>query len=495
MPIKQTRYVDIASAVIGASAVPMRKLTGRLFSTNPKIPAGKVLEFASGQVDDLLGVDSPEAHFARQYFSYVSPAPVSKPKELQIASFEPVGRAPTLFGTKAAALADLKIIADGTLSVTIGTVTKSYKDIDLSEAKSYADIASTIQAKLNAEREPQFSSSYLTFNSLDSAFELSGGVQERASISVEYSVLANAMGLSSGTASEGNPAQTPLEAFMVAEQVSDSFGSATFLDELTLEQAVPLAQYVSGENVKYQLHISVSEKQVEDFSAALMGTASVGLNLKTDTNYFIQTLPMAVMAATDYDRTNATTNYMFRQLGVTFPAQVTTDKAADRFDKLRVNYYGETAIAGSQIRFYQRGFLCGGPSNPLDMSVHANEQWLKAYIAQQWFNVLLATRGVPANKDGEARALMVIAGAVTKAINNGTILAGKTQSDVQKLAIADASGDDLAWYDVQDKGYWYNAQIVENTGESDLPEYVMKYVLIYGKGDWVRKVEGSHNLV
>ncbi|EUD10443.1 DUF3383 domain-containing protein [Providencia alcalifaciens] len=495
MPIKQTRYVDIASAVIGASAVPMRKLTGRLFSTNPKIPAGKVLEFASGQVDDLLGVDSPEAHFARQYFSYVSPAPVSKPKALQIASYEPVGRAPTLFGTKAAVLADLKIIADGTLSVTIGTVTKSYKDIDLSTVTSYADITTLIQAKLNAESEPQFSSSHLTFNSLDSAFELSGGVQERASISVEYSVLANAMGLSSGTASEGNPAQTPLEAFMVAEQVSDSFGSATFLGELTLEHAVPLAQYVSGENVKYQLHLSISENKVEDFSAALMGTASVGLNLKTEDNYFIQALPMAVMAATDYDRTNATTNYMFRQLGVTFPAQVTTDKAAERFDKLRVNYYGETAIAGSQIRFYQRGFLCGGASNPLDMSVHANEQWLKAYITQQWFSVLLATRGVPANKDGEARALMVIAGAVTKALENGTILAGKTLTDAQKLAIADASGDDLAWHDVQDKGYWYNAQIVESTGESGLPEYVMKYVLIYGKGDWVRKVEGSHNLV
>lgn len=495
MPIKQTRYVDIASAVIGASAVPMRKLTARLFSTNPKIPTGKVLEFTSGQVDELLGIDAPEAHFARQYFSYVSPAPVSKPKELQIAAYEPVGRAPTLFGAKAAALVDLKIITDGTLSVTIGAVTKSYKDIDLSEAKSYSDIASTIQSKLNAESEPQFSSSYLTFNALESAFELSGGVQESASISVEYSALAEAMGLSSGTASEGKPAQTPLEAFIVAEQVSDSFGSATFLDEMPLEQAVALAQYISGENVKYQLHLNVSKNKVEDFSAALMGTASVGLNLKTDDSFFIQALPMAVMAATDYDRTNATTNYMFRQFSIAFPAQVTTDKDADRYDKLRVNYYGETAVAGSQIRFYQRGFLCGGPSNPLDMSVHANEQWLKAYIAQQWFSVLLATRGVPANKDGEARALMVIAGAVTKALDNGTILAGKTLTEVQTLAIADASGDDLAWYDVQDKGYWYNAQIVESTGENGLPEYVMKYVLIYGKGDWVRKVEGSHNLV
>ena len=52
-------------------------------------------------------------------------------------------------------------------------------------------------------------------------------------------------------------------------------------------------------------------------------------------------------SATDYDRTNATTNYMYRQFGVTFPSQITTDIDADRLDKLRVNYYGETAVSGS----------------------------------------------------------------------------------------------------------------------------------------------------
>ena len=448
MSIKQTRYVDIASAVIGASAVPMRKLTARVFSTNPKIPAGKVLEFASGQVDDLLGTDSPEAHFARQYFSYVSPAPASKPKELQIASYEPVGRAPTLFGEKTGDLADLKLINEGELNITIGKVTKTITGIDLSESTSYADVATAVQAKLNAESEPQFASAYVTFNSLDSAFVISGGVQERADISVR---------------------QSPLQAFIASEAVSDSFGSATFLTELSLEHAVELAQYVAGENVKYQLHLSVTNQNAEDFSGALVGTASTGLNLKTADNFFVQALPMAIMSATDYDRTNATTNYMYRQFGVTFPSQITTDIDADRLDKLRVNYYGETAVSGSHISFYQRGFLCGGVANPLDMSVHANEQWLKAYIAQQWFSLLMATRGVPANKDGEARAMMVIAGAVTKAINNGTILAGKTLTDVQKIAVTDASGDDLAWHDVQNKGYWYNAEIVEQTGPGNLP--------------------------
>ncbi|HHZ9142276.1 DUF3383 domain-containing protein [Proteus mirabilis] len=495
MSIKQTRYVDIASAVIGASTAPMRKLTARIFSTNPKIPAGKVLEFTSGQVDAFLGADSPEAQFARQYFSYVSPAPVSKPKELQIASYEPMGRAPTLFGGPVATLDKLKLIEEGELTLMIGDVTTKISKLSLQDVTSYSDIASLIQAKLNAESEPQFASCYVTFNAMDSAFLISGGVQEKAQISVNNSPLADALGLSQGQTSEGNASQTALEAFMAAEAISDSFGSATFLTELSIEQSVELAEYVAGENVKYQLYLSVPDQQAEMYSKALMNTASTGLNLKTEENFFVQALPMAIMAATDFERTNATTNYMYRQFGITFPSQVTTDMAADRLDKLRVNYYGETAVSGSEISFYQRGFLCGNDANPVDMSVHANEQWLKAYIAQQWLSLLLSTRGIPANKDGEARAMMIIAGAVTKALNNGTIQTGKALTEVQKIAITDAAGDDLAWHDVQNKGYWYNAEIVEQTGPGNLPEYTMKYVLIYGKGDWVRKVEGSHNLV
>ncbi|MGK5722384.1 DUF3383 family protein, partial [Proteus mirabilis] len=279
----------------------------------------------SGQVDDLLGSHSPEAHFARQYFSYVSPAPASKPKELQIASYEPVGRAPTLFGEKTGDLADLKLINDGELNITIGKVTKTITGIDLSESTSYADVATAVQAKLNAESEPQFASCDVTFDAMDSTFLISGSVKEKAQINVNSSPLANALGLSRGQSSEGIAPQTPLQAFIASEAVSDSFGSATFLTELSLENAVELAQYVAGENVKYQLHLSVTNQNAEDFSGALVGTASTGLNLKTADNFFVQALPMAIMAATDYDRTNATTNYMYRQFGVTFPSQITTD--------------------------------------------------------------------------------------------------------------------------------------------------------------------------
>ena len=58
MSIKQTRYVDIASAVIGASTAPMRKLTARIFSTNPKIPAGKFSNLLLVKLMRFWGADS-----------------------------------------------------------------------------------------------------------------------------------------------------------------------------------------------------------------------------------------------------------------------------------------------------------------------------------------------------------------------------------------------------------------------------------------------------
>lgn len=75
---------------------------------------------------------------------------------------------------------------------------------------------------------------------------MSGGVQEKATITMEHSPLADAMGLSDGEASEGNVAQTALQAFIAAEAISDSFGSATFLTELSVEQSVELAEYIAG---------------------------------------------------------------------------------------------------------------------------------------------------------------------------------------------------------------------------------------------------------
>lgn len=490
MPIKSTRYVEIASAVIGEQSVPQRKLVGRVFTTSPLIPAGTVVSFSSGEVERLFGPDAPESAFAGAYFSYVSPAPVSRPGELQLAPYAPSGRPGAVYGGSHGTLAQLQAITSGSIAAELGQDSVSADQIDLSGASSFADVASTISLAL--------SDATLTFDPIAQRFILTGDTFAAGDVTVSPSALANALGLTDPAAilSNGADPQSPLQAFIAAEDFSDSFGSAYFIDALAIDDLAPVAAYVAAENVKYQLHIDVPREDASDYFGAFGETASVALNLAQPAGPSIAHLPMAILAATNYDRTNAATNYMFRRGGVTIAPQVTSSQEADTLDAMRINYYGQTSSAGVNISFYQRGLLCGTAGAPVNMSVHANEQWLKSYIAAQWLSLLIDTRGIPANADGRGRGLVVIGEAITRALANGTMIPGKELTAVQRAAVSDASGDPLAWHDVQTKGYWYDVAIVPwNDAPSGQPEYQMLYTIVYSKGDWVNRIEGSHQLV
>ena len=200
------------------------------------------------------------------------------------------------------------------------------------------------------------------------------------------------------------------------------------------------------------------------------------------------------MAATNYQRRNATVNYMYRQVsGMT--ADVTSDALANTYDALRVNYYGETANAGQKIAFFQRGFLMGGAVDPLDMNVHANEQWLKAYLTSALLSLQLSLGKIPANNEGRGYVIAQVVDAANLGKFNGTIITGKTFTVAQQIAVTQLTNDPDAWREVQANGFWADAQVVERTGESGVTEYVIEYTLVYSQNDVVRKIVGSHNLV
>lgn len=502
MSIKMTRYVRIISGVIGANAVAQQQLTGRRFTTDPRVPVGQIVSVRPGGADDYFGSDSPEAAFAHQYFSYVSPAPASQAPELQFAAYPDVARPGRLYGFRvSASLADFQAVTAGAMNIKVGEFAYALTGIDLSAATSFTNIAQLVTTAIaTAATAASGTAATVSYSALAGAFMVESAVAGPGAIVVSPATGSDVgamLGLQGAQAisSPGSVAMTPLEAFRAAENVTDSFGSASFGAAIDLADAIPLAEYVSGENVKYQMYWSVDSVTADAWNAAMIGTASNGLVLNGTAGEYKEAIPMAVMAATDYDRTNATINYMFRQSGVTLTSDVTDDQMADFYDARRVNYYGQTASAGQKISFFQRGYLMGGVTAPLDMSVHANEQWLKAYMTAQVMSLLLTTNKIPANNDGRGMIMAIIQGGVNKALTNGTILIGKTLTELQKVAIGQLTNDPLAWHDVQDNGYWYDVQIEQATGQSGVTEYTAKYTLVYSKGDMIRKVDGSHNLV
>lgn len=503
MPIKSTRYVEITSAVIGASSAAVQSLTGRRFTDNPLVPAGSIVTVLNGGAADYFGASEPEVAFASQYFSYVSPAPASRANNLQFAAYAPAGRVPALYGAKGTAtLAALKAITNGALSFQLGDSVANITGINLSTVATFADVATAIQTAIRAGAagNPQLTSALVTYDPLTTTFKIAGTVIAAAPARVavaptgtDLTPLINLNGVGS-VASPGLLAQTPLQAFIAAENVTDSFGTATFSDEtMTLVQAIDLATYVAAQNIKYQLYLSVSRANYASWAAALANTASVGLILNATAGEYKEALPMAIVAALDFDRRNATVNFMYRQ--AVLSGDVTDNSESLSLDAARVNYYGITASAGQRISFFQRGFLMGGATAALDMNVHANEQWFKAYLAAAFLSLQLSIGKIPANNEGRGLILIQIADGITRAKLNGTISVGKLLSAAQQIAVTQLTGDALAYLEVQNNGYWADVAIVEVVGPSGVAEYVAKYTIAYAKNDVVRKIEGSHNLV
>lgn len=496
MAIKITRYVDITSSVSGASSVAQRKLDHRRFVTDARVPVGSIVEMGRGDADTFFGSTSDEAVFARQYFGYVSPAPASSPRALQFAAYAPTGRAPAVFGGTHASLNDLQAISSGSIDITFGATSQSVTGIDLSTAVALADVASLLQTAIRLETGAQFATATVTYDVGNASFVLTGGVIEDAAVSIDGGTLAALLGWTGPSVilSPGVAAQSPLDAFQAAEQSSDSFGSASFGESITVDEAKAVALYVAGENVKYQFYVSVTPSTYTATAAALDGIQSTGLILNGTAGEYKEAIPAAIMSATDYDRRNAAINYMYRQVGG-YTADVTTDALANAYDAARVNYYGQTASAGQNISFFQRGFLLGGATSPVDMSVHANEQWLKSYLTAQLLSLQLSLNKIPANNEGRAYILAQLIDAVNKAKVNGTIIIDKVLTVAQQIAITQLSNDPDAWRDVQSKGFWADVVIVQKVPVSGVTEYEAQYTLIYSKGDVVRRVTGSHNLI
>ena len=505
MPISMSRYVEITSAVAGGGGVAQQKLVGRVFVDNPLLIPGVIVSVAPGGAGDFFGPDSTEASFANQYFSYISPSPASQAPELQFAAWVSEDRPSRIYAKPTSVgYADLKAIDAGTMDLTIDGKSYTLTGIDISEAADLAAALGVINGAITTAVAADTGAKviYDATNKRYVLESLKNGAQ--GALIADTGTLCQLLGFDDpDVESPGADAQTPLEAFQIAENVTDSFGSACFLGMFgtaTLSDIASLASYVSAQNVKYMLVVGAVAGEEGDYdearlSEALIGTASCALVLSSVPGEFKEALPMAIMAATDYDRKNATINYMYRQPGVTWHPDVMSDIDADTYDAMRMNYFGQTATAGQKISFFQRGVLCGPASAPLTMSVHANEQWFKAKVKADLMSLFLSVGKIPANTDGKGMVLSVVQGAIDQALVNGTIIKAKTITPIQQIAITQLTGDPEAWRAIQVNGFWADAQVVEFTNESGVTEYAVKYTVVYSKGDAVSKIEGSHNLI
>jgi len=496
MAISSNKYVDITSGVAGATEVPNRELIGRLFTSNTLLPSGSYIEFSSAaEVGEYFGTSSEEYLRALFYFSWISKE-ITRPRKLSFGRWVETNQAPMIYGGRLTqTLAQLKTITALGFALTMGGVTNQIDSLDFSGAADLAAIATIIQTKIRTKTGLQWTAATVTYNATRGSFDLVGGSAVAADISVEAP--SSGDDISSAIAwlvsddaiwSDGKLAESITDTLTLSDSISDNFGSFLFIPSLTIDQVIEAAEWNLAQNVKYQYHVPVSAANASTWAATLAEIGGVSLTLAPISTEYPEQMWMMILAATDYLARNSTQNYMYQKFTLT--PSVTSTTLSNTYDALRVNYYGVTQEAGASISFSQRGYLMGLSTDPKDMNTYANEQWLKDAMKSALLNLLLALNKISANKKGVAQILTTLQSIILLALNNGTISVGKELTNAQKLDIAEITGDQDAWYQVQNIGYWVDCVIVlEDT------EYVAKYTLVYSKDDIIRKIEGTQILI
>jgi hypothetical protein len=513
MAISIKHYVNIVSRVGGAAIAPRRELIGRLFTTNPLIPVMTLVEMTSArEVLEYFGAGA-EYERAKYYFSFVSKQ-TTMPRKLSfwrwpVNPASPASDIPaTIFGGKASTLAALQTISTGSMIFKVDGTPFTLSGIDFSGAANMAAVAAIIQAALNAQSDPHLIASTVTYNATTGGFDFLGDAFGNYTIEVTNSLAGQQImamiGWKESIASvnprfsNGTYPQPAAETLDESQSLNDNFGSFAFVDNLTDEENVWVAEQNDLYNVKFMfcLRIRPSPTLYEGL-LPISGTSMTWEGEEVDwpkkPESFTHLLPMAILASTDYSRPAASQNYMFQQHQLSVSI-VTDDIIASDLDASRINYYGETQTAGKKIAFFQRGKLTGLDTAPIDMNVYANEIWLKDAAQSEIMNLLLGLGRIPANDQGKATILSGVQTVVDEALFNGVISVGKPLTNVQKAYITDISGNALAWRQVQNIGYFMKCALVpyENAGST---EWKAVYTLIYSKDDAIRAVDGSHVLI
>lgn len=502
MPINFNRYVNITSGVGAPTVVATRELIGRLFTTNELLPTETNIDFTTlEQVGDYFGTDSVEYLRAQFYFGFISKNITSADK-ISFARWADEDTAPQIFGAPiTTTLSQFQAISTGAFSMTLGTVTNVVSGINFSAASSLANVASIIQTAIRTKTGTQWTGATVVYNAVSGGFDFVGGDTSVAAIITVQAPgtgvdISNLIGWITGAIwSNGVQEESITDTLTNSAQSSNNFGSFLFMPTLTQDEIVETATWNDTQNVLYQYMVPVTLSTYAAISAAILGfggCAMTLLNALAPAEY-PEMLPMAVLAATDYDQPNSVVNYMYQIAALT--PSVSDDATANLLDAARVNYYGVTQDAGQDVSFYQRGFLTGGLTDPLDMNTYANEQWLKDAIGASLMNLLLVLGKISANNQGRAQVISNITNNVQLAKTNGTISVDKPLTTNQILYITQITNDTRAWRSVQSDGSWLNVVIIPFTGPSNITEFKMSYVLVYSKNDVIRKIDGTDILI
>jgi len=486
MAITASNIVQVLPRILKATGNDL-VFNGVVLDSNDTIPSDTPLAFASAtEVGEYFGTSSDEYKFAGTYFGGFDNSQV-KPATLYFYRLNATASGAWVRGEALnvkTALASIKQISSGTLSITIDAVDKEYTGIDLSACTSYSDVASAVQTATNGDLT-------LEFNSQFNAFIIKGvTVGATATLSVPTGDVATALGFNAETAviSDGQSANTMTQSMENLVNGFTNFVTFTTLVEPTDAEALELAQWATTNYTAGVLYLYVCwDSSKANFDPN--NTSVISEQLQTENvgatcvcyGLTMASFVMGVTASIAWDQANSTITYAFKHLSG-FGADIDKTSDANALDAHKVNYMGNFATRNDNFILSHNGAMLGEWDW---IDTYINAVWLCNALQVQLMAMFETANRIPYNESGYAKIRANCKDIINRAINNGVIDLGVNISDAQKAELTTLLGADYS-DEIRNNGYYL--QIVDATASIRQARKTPSINLVYTYAGSVHKL-------
>lgn len=491
MSINASYLVSLTPRTITGGSADL-ETNGMVLTSTYLLPtSAPAMSFTSAQaVANVFGAASPEAEFAQQYFTGLTnqqqaPSALVIGLNMQQALGAWIESAPIT-----TTLAEFQAISDGALTISIDGSPVSATGIDLSEAQSLSDVATTVAAKLTGTTG--------AYNSDLNAFIFTTS-QTGATASVSYATAGSGgtdisamLGLTQAAGavlSQGVAAMTPaqnLDAIVAVTANWSQFSTLVEVDDQETAEAYSAWADLSDDYV-YVFWSSDSKMlsqttQSSTIAAAIQDNYDCTVMLYAQSNA-AAAAALAYPATIKWDQEQGM-KVLFGKSASGVPAIVTDETTAAALDALSVSYVGQFATRNAEFAFFNRGETSSSMYGFYDTLI--GMIWLRSKIQRACMDGFNAVNRVPYNAKGYTMIKAWIADPIRSAKTVGVIDTGLALSDSQKAQITQEVGQDIS-NELFTNGYFLQVDDPEANVRAERGTPVMNLYISYAGS--VQKIE------
>lgn len=472
IPISQV--VTINPGVVGTGGNPLA-LNGVFVTTEADVPFGQLQQFYSADaVSEYFGSSSPLAALADNYFLSFD----NSTKKPQAIIFTPYASDAVGAWVRGSSLAGMTLYqlkaVTGALSVTIGGQAYNIESVNLSTATSFTNAAELLTTALNTS-----DAATVTWDATFNCFRITVTATGAAStISAVTGPGAVALGLATGTVSQGADADTATTAMDRIQALSLNWATFTIVD--ALENLEDFCAWVNTQNRRYLFVPWDNDPQALVANSTCLGQTCQQMKyeavLPVWDNVSVAAMIMGSYASVDWTRTNGRIDIAFKSQSGLAPT-VNNLQDAETLLANGYTYYGTYSASGegNTYNFVYNGQLPGSSYKFSDPFV--NQIYLNAQLQLSIAAMLTSSNSLPYNAQGYSNIRLACSSPIEEALRNRSISVGVPVSDTQKAQIISALGFDVS-AELQTQGYYlYIGEATAQTrGQRQSPPISLYYM-------------------